>query len=347
MRINLPAEWEQQNAIMLTWPNNQSYWQNTMHEIENVFQQVAIEVSKRQKLIISCFDVEHKAHILTLLQKSAANLSNVSLNIVKANDIWVRDHGPITVLKDNKPLLLDFTFTGWGYKYPAKLDNELTKNLHTQQVFNNTPIKTIDFAIEGGGIETDGKGTLLVTKSCILCEKRNPQLSQDKVEEILKTNFGVNRILWLENGELEGDDTDGHIDTLVRFADPHTLLYVTCDNEADANFTSLNKMAKELQNFKDYQGKPYNLIPLPSPKIKYADFDGKRLPLTYANFLIINNAVLVPTYNDANDANDALALKIISETFKDREIIAIPSMPVVQWYGSIHCMTMQLPRGVL
>ncbi len=344
MKHRLPAEWEPQDAIMLTWPNNQSYWQTTINDIDKVFTKVAKEASLRQKVIISAFDEAHKSHILTLLKDSQADLENINIYIVKANDIWVRDHGPITIYNDNKPLLLDFTFTGWGYKYPSELDNKLTKNLHSQNVFNKSPMKTIDFAIEGGGIETDGHGTLLVTKSCILCEKRNPGFSEQQIAETLKTNFGLNRILWLQNGSLLGDDTDGHIDTLARFVDPHTIIYVSCNDNSDPHFEILNKMKQELQNFTDYQGNPYNLIALPWPKEKHAAFDGKRLPLTYANFLIINGAVLVPTYDDANDNE---ALNIIASIFKNRKIIAIPSMPVVQWYGSIHCMTMQIPRGVL
>ncbi len=340
----LPPEWAEQSGVMLTWPHRNSYWADTLDEIDAVFTETALQVSLRQKVLITCLDLNHELHIKTLLKKAGVDLHQVKTHVVRADDIWVRDHGPITVLQDQKPVLLDFTFTGWGYKYPADNDNKLTQHLHTQHAFSQTPIKTIGMALEGGGIEVDGEGTLLVTKSCVLSKKRNPTLSQQEIEDCLKEAFGVNRILWVEQGGLEGDDTDGHIDTLARFTNPSTICYVTCDDENDPHYAPLKAMEKELQAFKDYQGHAYRLIPLPWPKARYADFDGRRLPVTYANFLIINEAVLVPTYDDPADEE---ALVTLSECFPDRQIVAIPSMPVVQWYGSIHCMTMQLPRGVL
>lgn len=344
MTYTLPPEWSPQSGVMLTWPHRDSYWVDTLNAIDSVFTETALQIALRQKVLITCLDTNHELHVKTLLKKAGVDMPQVTTHIVRANDIWVRDHGPITVLQDEKPLLLDFTFTGWGYKYPAEHDNQLTRNLHTQQAFSNTPVKTIDLALEGGGIETDGEGTLLVTKSCILSKKRNPLLTQDQIEHCLKESFGVNRILWLEHGALEGDDTDGHIDTLARFTDPHTICYVTCSDEKDPHYAMFQAMEQELRAFKDFQGNPYRLIPLPWPKPRYADYDGRRLPVTYANFLIINDAVLVPTYEDPVDEE---ALATIADCFPDRQIVAIPSLPVVQWYGSTHCMTMQLPRGVL
>ena len=344
MTYFLPPEWAEQSGVMLTWPRRDSYWADTLNAIDAVFTETALQISIREKVLITCADTDHELHIRTLLKKAGADLQQIQIHTVKANDIWVRDHGPITVMKEGKPVLLDFTFTGWGYKYPAESDNQLTRELHAKNAFGHTPIETVALALEGGGIEVDGQGTLLVTKSCILSKIRNPDMTQDEIETSLKTAFGIHRILWLEEGGLEGDDTDGHIDTLARFTDAKTICYVACDDENDAHYASLKAMEKELQAFKDYEGEPYRLIPLPWPKARLADFDGRRLPVTYANFLIINDAVLVPTYDDPRDEE---ALVTLSECFPDREIIAIPSLPVVQWYGSIHCMTMQLPRGVL
>lgn len=344
MTLFLPPEWAPQSGVMLTWPHRESYWVDTLDAIDRVFTETALQITLRQKLLISCFDKDHELHIRTLLKKAGVDMSQVKVHIVPANDIWVRDHGPITVYQDQTPVLLDFTFTGWGYKYPAEKDNQLTLKLGEQHAFGSTPIKTIDLALEGGGIEVDGEGTLLVTRSCILSKKRNPDLTEQDIEACLKQSFGVNRILWLENGALEGDDTDGHIDTLARFTDAHTICYVSCQDETDPHYATFKAMEDELRSFKDYQGNPYRLVPLPWPKARYADYDGRRLPITYANFLIINDAVLVPTYEDPSDEE---ALATISECFPKHQIVGISSMPVVQWYGSIHCMSMQLPRGVL
>jgi agmatine deiminase len=340
----LPPEWAPQSAVMLTWPHQESYWVDTMASIDQVFTQTALEIARRQKVLITCLNEAHELHIRHLLQEAGTNLEQVAFFQVRANDIWVRDHGPITVLDHGKPVLLDFTFTGWGYKYPAEHDNVLTANLQAFNAFPDITLQKIALALEGGGIESDGEGTLLTTTSCLLSKKRNPTLSKEDIENTLMEAFGVNRILWLENGALEGDDTDGHIDTIARFTDPYTICYVACDDKNDPHYETFQALAHELNTLKNFQGEPYRLVPLPWPKARYADFDGRRLPVTYANFLIINDAVLVPTYEDAKDSE---ALAIIAECFKDREIIAIPSLPVVQWYGSIHCMTMQLPRGVI
>jgi len=340
----LPPEWSPQSAVMLTWPHRESYWVDTLSAIDQVFTLTAREISLRQKVLITCLDRNHELHVKTLLKKAGVDLKQVQIYIARANDIWVRDHGPITVLQNNQPLLSDFTITGWGYKYPADHDNLLTAHLYSVKAFNNVALKKIDMALEGGAIEVDGHGTLLTTKSCVLSKKRNPTLTFEAIEKILKETLGVNRIFWLENGLLEGDDTDGHIDTIARFVNPHTICYVACDDEKDTHFATFKALEEELQALKDFQGNPYQLIPLPWALPRYADYDGRRLPVTYANFLIINNAVLVPTYADPADEE---ALSTISECFPDREVIAIPSLPVVQWYGSIHCMTMQLPRGVV
>lgn len=343
----LPPEWAPQSGTMLTWPHRESYWQDNMAAIDRVFVDVAKAVGARQKLLISCLDEAHELHIKQLLLSEQVNLSRVFIYQVRADDIWVRDHGPLSVIHQGGPLLLDFAFNGWGNKYPEdnnnQNDNLLTRNLHDKGAFNVLR-KEINMALEGGGIEVDGHGTLLATRSNLFAKTRNPHLSEQEIEAQLKHYFGLNRILWLEHGALAGDDTDGHIDTLARFARPNTICYMQCTDPQDEHFDALKAMEEELTAFKDYQGNPYRLVPLPWPKAHYAAFDGKRLPITYANFLIINGAVLVPTYNDPADLK---ALSIIADCFPDREIIAVLAGPVVEWYGSIHCMTMQLLQGIL
>lgn len=340
----LPPEWAPQSGVMITWPHGDTIWAETLHVIDPVFAEIARQITKREKLVITCFDQRHQDHVTRVLKNAGANLENITIYHAPSNDVWVRDHGPIAVCREGEAKLLDFTFNGWGDKYPAQEDNKITRLLHNQQAFGDTAITTIDMVLEGGSIEVDGKGTLLTTSSCLLAKTRNPSLSQTEVSDSMHELLGINRILWLDEGYLAGDDTDGHIDTLARFIDPHTICYITCDDTDDEHFQPLKKMEKQLQSFTDYQGNPYQLVPLPWPKARYADYDGRRLPATYANFLIINGAVLVPTYDDPADEQ---ALRILARHFHDREIIAIPSLPIIQWYGSIHCMTMQLPQEVL
>jgi agmatine deiminase len=340
----LPPEWSTQSGVMLTWPHRETIWAETLPAIDQVCVNLAKEITRREKLIITCFNSSHQTHIKTLLFDQGIDLSKVATYLAPSDDIWVRDHGPITVYQNEQPVLLDFVFNGWGNKYPSQNDNDLVRKLHASGAFPHTKIKTIDMILEGGSIEVDGVGTLLTTSACLLANNRNPHLTRDNITKLLQEFLGVNKILWLNHGYLAGDDTDSHIDTLARFIGPNTICYVQCDDKNDEHFDAFKAMEKELQSFKDYQGRPYQLIPLPWPKARYAAFDGRRLPLTYANFLIINEAVLVPTYDDPSDGK---ALNILTKAFPNREIIGINSLPVIEWYGSLHCMTMQLPEGVL
>ncbi len=344
MTIYFPPEWAPQSAVMLTWPHHDTIWADTMAAIDAVFVQVATEIAKRQQVLISCYDDAHYQHVQTLLTHAHANMAHIQLFKAASDDIWVRDHGPLTVMKQQQPCLLDFTFNGWGNKYPAENDNRITHALHVQRAFAAHAYHPIAMVLEGGAVEVDGRGTLLTTKSCLLAMSRNPQLSFIEIENNLKNYLGIKKILWLEHGQLAGDDTDGHIDTLARFTDPHTICYVSCDDINDPHYAGLKQMAAQLRTFTDVDNKPYRLVALPWPKARFADFDGRRLPATYANFLIINDAVLVPTYADPADEQ---ALQILADCFPDRKIIDVPCLAVIQWYGSLHCMTMQLPLGVI
>ncbi len=340
----LPPEWAPQSAVMLTWPNEGNSWFPSLAEVERSFVAIAKAISQYELVVISCLDEAQRDHILILLQEAGAQISHLRLYVVPADDVWARDHGPITIVQDDVPQLLDFTFNGWGNKYPCVRDNQVTQGLQQQHAFatalTRKPITTV---LEGGSIEVDGHGTLLTTRSCLLAKNRNPNLNQPQIEQLLKEWFGVNRILWLDQGYLAGDDTDGHIDTLARFTDPHTIVYVQCDNPDDEHYPALTAMAAQLNTFVDYQGQPYRTIPLPWPQPKHGP-DGRRLPATYANFLIINDAVLVPTYDDPADSE---ALRILQTCFPDRKIIGIPCRNIIEQYGSLHCVTMQLPEGVV
>ncbi len=312
----LPAEWESQDAILLVWPHERTDWSPMLAEVRHTVQTI-IEAIERFEPVI-------------LIRSDKWDLPT--------NDTWVRDFGPITIEENGRPVLLDFTFTGWGGKFAAEKDNAVSRKLHAAGAFGTTALRTVDLILEGGSIESDGQGTLLTTTECLLNPNRNPHLSREQIEEQLKSELGVSTILWLEHGHLVGDDTDAHIDTLARLCPGKTIVYVACDDPADEHFASLKAMEQELEQFSDYR-----LLPLPWPGAKY-DSEGHRLPATYANYLVINGAVLVPTYNDPADS---LALEVIGKAFADREIIGIDCSTLILQHGSLHCMTMQIPEGVV
>ncbi len=337
-----PAEWERQSALFMTWPHAETNWQPDPLAAEGTFLAIAKTASKSQKLVIACNDQAHGFHVESLFRRSRIDPVCYTLYVAPSNDSWARDHGPIGLLRDGNPHLIDFKFNGWGNKYPANHDNRITSMLHAAGAFGHTPIEHIDLVLEGGSIETDGAGTLLATSRCLVSPTRNPELSANAIESQLLRYLGCRRILWLNHGQLLGDDTDGHIDTLARFVDRETIAYVRCDDENDPNYPELHAMAREIETFRQLDGEPYRFIALPCPRMIYSK-DGKSLPASYANFLIINNAVLVPTYNDPNDAQ---GLKILGDCFPERQIVGINALPLIHQYGSLHCVAMHLLHGV-
>ena len=327
---------------MLTWPHAATDWQPLLQEVEPVYIEITRQISKYESVFIICNDSIHKKQILNLLTEQEINSDSYQLHTAPSNDSWTRDHGPISVIVNQKPMLLDFTFNGWGNKYPADKDNHITSVLHNAGAFGKTDLKKIDFVLEGGSIESDGAGTLLTTTSCLLSKQRNPGLSMEEIDKKLSEYLGATRIFWFKHGQLLGDDTDGHIDTLIRFANQETIMYVTTDDPDNPNYESLKLMADELHQLKQINGKSYRLIPLPSPVI--TNEDGQYLPASYANFLIINHAVLVPIYGIETDYR---VINTFKECFDDRNIIPINCRPLIKQYGSLHCITMHLPKGVI
>jgi agmatine/peptidylarginine deiminase len=341
LHINLPAEWAHQSGVQLTWPHENTDWKDILTEVIPCFAAIAYEIAKREKLLIVCHDKE----VVNSQLSTNINRNNVLLIEMESNDTWARDHGGISVFVNNEPYIYDFCFNGWGMKFPANLDNLITRKLYFQQnVFEGNVgyQNMLHCVLEGGSIETDGKGTILTTAECLLSENRNEYKCQEEIEDYLKTIFGAERVLWLNNGYLAGDDTDSHIDTLARFCTEDTIAYVQCTDETDEHFEELKLMEEELLAFKTPDGKPYNLIPLPMAD-EVID-DGDRLPATYANFLIINEAVLYPTYNSAKDE---IAKQQLQKAFPHREIVGINCLPLIKQHGSLHCVTMQYPEGIL
>ena len=316
------AEWEQQSAVQLTWPHKDTDWAPILPEITAVYEEMAREISQREDLIIVAPEGFVKP------------VAKCQLVIVKSNDTWARDHGFITVKENSGELiLLDFCFNGWGEKFEAKLDNEINGHLYEQGTIKGHYESHLDFVLEGGSIESDGKGTVFTTTCCLMAPHRNQPLTQAEIESRLKDNLGAERIVWLNHGSLIGDDTDGHIDTLVRICPENTILYT----RGDASHPDLMLMEEELKTLRTLDGRPYRLLKLPLPRPIYDGED--RLPATYANYLVINGAVLVPTYNQPD--LDADALHIIGEAYPDREIIGIDCRAVIKQHGSLHCCTMQ------
>lgn len=337
MSTLLPAEWAPQTAVMLTWPRRDGDFSRWFDAVEKNFIALAVELTRHVPvLIVSELETQTLSQ---RLQKAGAPASRISIHPIPANDVWARDHGPITVFRDRRPHHLDFTFNGWGGKFDATLDNQITAALKKRGALT-APVTGVDFVLEGGGIECDGAGTLLTTERCLLAPTRNPGFTKAQIEEKLKSWFGVTRVLWLKRGDLLGDDTDGHIDTIARFCDPGTIAYQACEDRDDAHYEDLAAMAEELRALRDAYDKPYKLIPLPLPAAIH-DADGKRLPAGYANFLITNGAVLVPTYADALDGE---ALARLRPAFPGREVVGVDCRALIHQYGSLHCVTMQIPK---
>lgn len=330
-----PAEWEKQSFLQLTFPHGKSDWSYLLDEVTTCFVEIIETVARFQNVLVVCDNVERVKSFFSSTQ-------NIFFVQVESNDTWTRDHGGITVIENGNAIIHDFIFNGWGNKFDAGLDNQITKKLDDKGVFENCYLKTNDFVLEGGSLESDGKGTILTTSACLLSKNRNEHLSKVQIEQLLKENFGAKRILWLNNGYLAGDDTDSHIDTLARYSDEKTIVYVGCEDPEDKHFEALQHVKIELQQFRDFEGNPYKLVEVPLPDACF-DADGNRLPATYVNFTIINCAVVVPVYGVSQDEE---ALKILQSCFPNRKVIGLNCRVLIEQHGSLHCVTMQYPEQV-
>lgn len=339
--IRFPAEWEPQSAVIIAWPHASGDFRN-LSSVEDSYHFIASTISAYQPLIVVCKNGEHQEHIQAQFKTANANLHFVQADY---NDIWVRDTVFIALEWQHPKAslqLANFRFNGWGNKYPHDADDALNLALFAHPIFKGFPTATVDLVLEGGSVESDGQGTVMTTKNCLFNPNRNPDLSEAAIAGQVQNYLGAKRILWVEQSHLAGDDTDAHIDTLARFCDPGTIAYTSCDDSEDPHHASLKNMEAQLQAFRTEAGEPYKLVALPLPKPIY-DEDGQRLPANYANFLLINGAVLVPVYDDAMDA---VALERLAACFPDRKAIAVPCRPLVHQYGSLHCASMQVPAFV-
>ena len=337
--IRFPAEWEQQSGVQLTWPHAKTDWRDILDEVIPCFVAIAKEIAKRERLLIVCPDADEVRSQLG----AEINLVNVRFCAMDTNDTWARDHAAISVFEDGKPTVYDFTFNGWGMKFAANLDNQITRELARRNVFGPDVLyrNMLHCVLEGGSVESDGKGTILTTEECLLSPNRNDHFSKAELDSFYKDIFGATRLLWLSHGYLAGDDTDSHVDTLARLCSEGTIAYVACEDASDEHYDALKQMEAELRKFRTLDGKPYTLIPLPMADCVIDD--GQRLPATYANFLIVNDAVLMPTYGSPKDE---VAKAQLQKAFPDRELVGIDCLPLIKQHGSLHCVTMQFPKGV-
>jgi agmatine deiminase len=334
-KVSLPSEWSIQQFVLLTWPHKYSDWKHYLNKIEKTYIDITEAISKKDNVKILCYDELHKNHVINLLSYRDVSTRNISFLIVKTNDTWIRDYGPISVYNDKKLVLLNFSFNGWGERRIYELDNKVNKSIDDIDGFGDVSLIDIPIVLEAGNIETDGHGTLIMSSNCLFNNRNN--YSKNEYEKIFKKLFNIKQLIFIENSYLEGDDTDGHIDNLIRFIDDKTICYLTCDDEKDKHYQSLKKLEKEVYQIRNTESKSYKLIPLPLPYSKYRNT--KRLPASYLNFLITNNAILLPVFNDEKDN---MAINNIKPFINNRDLYKINASPLIEQGGGIHCCTMQV-----
>ncbi len=290
----LPAEWEPQSAILLTWPHEGTDWAPQLAATEDVYTRLCCEISAAgQKLLIVCRDGTHRSQVEQRLGQAGIRRESLVFALADSNDSWTRDHGPLICIEGSRLCIVDFRFNGWGGRFPAALDDRITRTLFQGSIFGDAYLLSSDLVLEGGAVETDGRGTLLATRSSLLGATRNPGFTEAQVEGELRRTLGLRRFLWLDHGGISGDDTDGHIDSLARFCNPRCICHLSCTDRRHPDYEGLKRMKEQLKGFRDPHGRPYDLASLPLPRPRF-DGNGRPLPASYANFLITNRAVLAP-----------------------------------------------------
>lgn len=338
----LPAEWEPQDGVLLAWPHAGTDWAPMLDEAERSCAALVAAITRFERALLIAPDDALADRAATLARAAGADPQRIVPIRAEYDDTWLRDSGPITLVGSEGHRILDFRFTGWGGKYRAERDDRLVAQLAAQGLFRaGTGVERIDFALEGGAIDADGAGSVLTTWRCLA--QRHPRATPQALEVALSTHLRAERVLILKHGALEGDDTDAHVDTLARFAAPDLIVYQACDDARDPHHAELSAMAAELAALRQPDGNPYRLAALPWPRPVHAA-DGRRLAASYANFLVVDGGVLVPVYGDPADAR---AQDVLAAAFPGRAVLGVPARALIEENGSLHCVTMQLPRGVL
>lgn len=331
-----PAEWEHHECVLLAWPHAETDWNYMLDEARACFCQLIKAISERECVLLVGPEILCRESV----EACGFNPRRVKFVDLPTNDTWARDFGPLSVEDHGQLTLLNFKFNGWGLKFASDKDNLI----NTRVGFSAPLENRLNFVFEGGSIESDGRGTLLTTSECLLSPNRNGEWDRSQVESYLLAALGARYMLWLDHGALAGDDTDSHIDTLARLAPDNTIIYVGPGAPSDPNTPHLERMRNQLATFRTPDGEPYNLVELPLPDPIY-DEDGIQLPATYANYLVAPGAVYLPTYGQP--ANDLLASQIIRIAYPDREVVEVDCNALIKQHGSLHCVTMQLPRGAV
>ncbi|HWK54699.1 MAG TPA: agmatine deiminase family protein [Hyphomicrobiales bacterium] len=338
VREGMVPEWEAVEAVLLAWPHASTDWQPWLAAIEQDYVALATAIADTAVPLILCQDAAHQAHIEGLL----AGRCRQAPHLVQApyNDTWCRDYGPVAVRREGQLTLLDFQFKGWGDKYDARLDNGINQRL---AALWQAPLVTVEYELEGGSIETDGQGGLLTTAHCLLDSNRNKGYDKPAVEALVLGQLGLERIQWISEGALLGDDTDSHIDNLVRYCGEGTIAYLACSREDDVHHAGLAAMREQVLALRRRDGSPYRCVAIELPEARFEE-TGARLPASYVNFLILNERVLVPVFGCSQDA---LALDALAGCFPDKTLVPVPGGNLIRQFGGPHCATMQLPRGSL
>lgn len=336
-RISLPAEWQAQQAVIIAWPHILTDWNYMLDEVTLCYRNLAEAISRFVPLVIVAPEPDSVKIAL-----DGISLDRISIIQADTNDTWTRDYGPITTAdRDGNLFFNDFKFNAWGLKFAANLDNLVTRQLYDSGLLDGQYVNRLGFVLEGGSVESDGAGIILTTSECLLSPNRNGDLSREEITSRLHDFLGARKVLWLDHGALEGDDTDSHIDTLARLAPDDTILYVTTTPD-DPQFAALEAMKEQLQDFTTLDGQPFNLIGLPLPEPIYdPDEPAQRLPATYANYLVTNGAIIMPTYGQPKP--DFLASQILKIAYPGHEIVSVDCRALIRQHGSLHCATMQIP----
>jgi agmatine deiminase len=336
-------EWQEQWGVLLAWPHAETDWVNNLDDARLCYRDIIAAITRYENVLLLCRDESTQIEAKTSLRSSGVDTERVTFLVVSYDDTWARDFGFISTYSEAGPVLLDFQFDAWGGKFTASADNEINRQLFRHTLLKHNQTETQAWVLEGGSIETDGLGTLLTTRKCLLNPNRNPDLSESDIEQRLKSSLGVDRVLWLDHGELEGDDTDAHIDTLARFVDEQTIVYMACSKPEDVHFSELQAMEQELRALVQPNGSPFKLVPVELPAVRGED--GRRLGGSYVNFLLVNGAVIAPIYGD--DVADQAALAQLAKACPNREIVPVNCRALIEQNGSLHCITMQIPKEVV
>lgn len=335
--MRFKAEWEKQEAVLLAMPNEHTDWCYMIEEAINQYVRLVNAIAKEEiNVILLCRDAEET------INRFEPQLRSKILPVeTEYNDTWTRDYGPLTIEKDDSVRTLDFGFNGWGLKFASDKDNLVNLRLAKSGILNSELYRNNrDFELEGGSVDTDGEGTILTTTRCLCSPNRNGGKSKNEISEILQRRLGATHILWLDYGALQGDDTDSHIDTLARMAPGNSIIYTGCRDIDDPHFEELLHMKAQLMMFRNIIGEPYNLIELPLPEPVLDPDSGERLPATYANYLVTENVIFMPSY--AQPKNDKLASDMLRIAFPQHKIITVDCRSLLRQHGSLHCATMQL-----